>query len=90
MIFQWDPRKASANLKKHGVGFPEGATVLDDPLSTTFPDPDHSLGEQRYVTIGLSKSRRVLVVAHTEEAGVARLISARCATRRECRYYEEA
>lgn len=67
MIFRWDPEKAVANRKKHGVDFHEAATVLDDPLSTTFPDPAHSRGEHRFLTIGMSKASRLLVVAHTEE-----------------------
>jgi hypothetical protein len=64
--FEWDPTKAAANLKKHGVGFREAATVLEDPLSTTFPDVAHSTEERRFVTLGVSEQGRVLVVAHTE------------------------
>jgi uncharacterized DUF497 family protein len=89
VIFTWDVRKAAANLKKHGTDFREAATVFDDPLSTTFPDDDHSAREQRFLTIGQSVRRRVLVVAHTEEGGTIRIISAREATRREQRFYEE-
>ena len=62
--FEWDPKKAKRNLKKHGVSFEEGVTVFYDPLSATFDDPDHSLGELRYITIGLSSRDRLLVVAH--------------------------
>ena len=89
MVFTWDPRKAAANLKKHGVDFREAATVLDDTLSTTFPDLDHSGLEPRFLTIGMSSRSRVLVVAHTGEGYLVRIISARRATRHERRFYEE-
>ena len=66
MVFKWDPRKAAANLKKHGIDFHEAATVLDDTLSSTFPDTGHSgLAEPRFLTIGMSSRGRILVVAHT-------------------------
>jgi uncharacterized protein len=87
--FAWDPNKAAKNLKKHGVDFREAATVFDDTLSTTFPDPDHSVGEARFLTIGMSKLLRILVVAHTEVGDTMRIISARPATQRERRFYEE-
>jgi uncharacterized DUF497 family protein len=87
--FAWDPNKAAKNRKKHGVDFREAATVFDDTLSTTFPDPDHSVGELRFLTIGMSKLLRILVVAHTEVGDTMRIISARPATRRERRFYEE-
>lgn len=89
MTFTWDPRKASANITKHGVDFREAATVLDDPLSTTFPDDTHSDSERRFVSIGRSATGRVLVVVHTEVGDTIRLISAREATRREQKFYEE-
>ncbi len=89
MTFTWNAEKAAANLKKHGVDFREAATVFDDPLSTTFPDRDHSSSERRFVTIGMSAQRRLLVVAHTEIGDEIRLISARDTTRRERRFYEE-
>ena len=66
MKFTWDPTKASENLEKHGVDFREAATVFDDPLSTTFPDVDHSEGEQRLLIIGMSALGRILVVSHTD------------------------
>ena len=90
MIFAWDARKAAANLKKHGVDFREAATVFDDPLSTTYPDADHSTSERRFVMIGTSAPRRVLVVAYTEQYEAVRIISARLATWRERRFYEES
>ena len=89
MILEWDPEKAAANHAKHGVDFHEAGTVLDDPLSTTFPDPDHSLDEQRYLTIGSSLSGRILVVAHTDRGEAVRLISARPATPSERKFYEQ-
>jgi hypothetical protein len=89
VVFRWDARKAAANLKKHGIDFHEAATVLDDTLSTTFPDTDHSTFESRFLTIGLSNRQRLLVVAHSEEGERVRIISARPATRHERRFYEE-
>ena len=89
MILEWDPEKAASNLTKHGVDFHEAGTVLDDPLSTTFPDPTHSVDEQRYLTIGSSVSGRILVVAHTDRGEAVRLISARAATPTERRFYEQ-
>jgi uncharacterized protein len=72
-----------------GPGFNEAATVLEDPLSTTFPDEAHSEGEMRFVTIGVSQLGRLLVVAHTERNDTIRIISARRATRREREFYEQ-
>ena len=89
MKFTWDSTKAAENLGKHGVGFREAATVFDDPLSTTFPDTDHSKGERRFLIIGLSALGRVLVVSHTDTGDTIRIISARATTRREKRFYEE-
>jgi hypothetical protein len=66
MEFEWDQRKASANLKKHGVSFQEAATVFGDPLAITFSDPDHSEHELRFLTFGISRANRLLVVGHTE------------------------
>jgi uncharacterized DUF497 family protein len=87
--FTWDPRKAAANLRKHGVGFPEAATAFADSLSLTIPDPDHSVGEERWILIGQSDRRRLVVVAHVERGELIRIISARPATRRERRTYDE-
>ena len=89
MKFTWDPNKADENLKTHGVDFREAATVFDDALSTTFPDVDHSVGERHFLIIGVSAPGRVLVVSHTETGDTIRIISARTATRRERRFYEE-
>ena len=85
--FDWDPDKAERNLLKHGVSFPEAATVFGDTLSTTFPDDVRS--EQRWIIIGISEQRRILVVCHVEEEEAIRIISAREATRQERRFYEE-
>jgi uncharacterized DUF497 family protein len=89
VIVEWDDRKAAANLRKHGVSFEEAVTALEDDLSVTYRDPDHSSEEVRFLTFGLSAKRRILVVAHTERGEVIRLISARRATRRERRAHEE-
>ena len=89
MTFTWDPRKDARNQRKHGVGFGEAASVLEDPLSTTYPDLAHSRGERRYVTIGRSRLGQTLVVAHTEQGDTIRVISARPATRLERRFYEK-
>jgi uncharacterized protein len=88
--FDWDPEKAASNRRKHEVTFQQAATVFADPLATTFPDPDHSLREHRSVTIGMSEEVKLLVVAHAERKDSVRIISARQATRRERRFYEEA
>ena len=88
--FSWDPKKAAANLRKHGVGFPEAATAFGDPHSLTIPDPGHSVGEERFVLLGMSQRSRMLVVVHVErDDDVIRIISARLASRRERRLYEE-
>jgi len=87
--FVWNLKKAVENERKHGVGFPEATTVFDDDLSITIPDPDHSVGEERYVLLGMSSRHRLLVVAHVEQTESVRIISARQANRRERRDYEE-
>lgn len=88
MEFEWDTRKAAANLRKHRVSFNEAATVFGDFLSTTALDPTHSVGEHRYITVGLSNSGRLLMVAHAERGDRIRIISARTLTGREKRAYE--
>lgn len=89
MNFEWDPRKAIGNIRKHGVSFQEAATVFGDPLSLTIGDPDHSEDEHRFLIVGLSHARRLLVVAHADRGETVRIISARLASRRERRIYEE-
>ena len=89
MKFEWDPRKAAANLKKHGVTFQEAATVFGDPLAITFQDPDHSEGEERQMTFGVSLQKRLIVVSHTQRKDRIRIISARLMDRKEKVIYEE-
>ncbi len=86
--FAWDPVKAATNLKKHGVSFHEAASVFKDTLSTTFPDEEHSKEDRRALTIGMSQSGKLLVVAHSERGETIRIISARPTTRRERGFYE--
>jgi uncharacterized protein len=89
MEFEWNLDKAELNLEKHGISFQEAATIFNDPLSITFPDPEHSIGENRYVIIGISGFEQLLVVSHTDRGEKVRIISARKATRQERRFYEE-
>ena len=89
MQFEWDPAKAAENLEKHGVSFEEAATIFRDTLSVTGPDPDHSVGEERFVTFGVSTSERLLIVGHTERGDIIRIITARLATSGERKIYEE-
>jgi len=90
MAFDWDPRKAAGNLKKHGVSFLEASSVFGDPLSLTIDDPDHSVGENRFITLGYTDRRRLVVVVHAVRAEVVRIISARLARPRERKAYEES
>ena len=89
MEFAWDSRKAERNLSKHGVSFQEAASVFGDPLALTFFDPDHSDDEDRFLTFGHSAAGRLLVVSHADRDDATRIISARQATRKELRAYEE-
>jgi len=86
--FDWDGKTAIQNLKKHGVSSEEAVTVFYDPLSATFDDPDHSVGEYRYIPIGLSSRNRLLVVAHAERGESLRIINARTATAHERKKHE--
>jgi uncharacterized protein len=88
MKFIWDADKADVNRRKHGVDFDEATTVFGDPLAGTFPDPDHSIGELRLITVGKSSMGRLLVVSHTENSTEVRIISARSATAHERKKYE--
>ncbi len=88
MRFEWDPGKAASNLTKHRVSFDEAVTVFYDPLAATFDDPDHSVDERRLITVGYSAHGRLIIVSHIERGGGIRLISARCATRRERNRHE--
>jgi uncharacterized DUF497 family protein len=87
--FEWNSRKAGANLRKHGVSFDGAASVFFDPLSATGDDPDHSVDERRFVTFGKSSSGHLLVVAHTQHEDAIRIITARLATRAERKLYDE-
>jgi len=89
MQFEWDPKKAASNLRRHKVTFDEAATSLEDELSLTGDDPDHSLEEVRLITFGVSSAGCLLVVSHTERSERIRIISARLATRAERNLYEE-
>lgn len=89
MTYEWDPVKAAANVKRHHVRFEEAASVFLDPLAITFLDPDHAEEEDREITIGCFARQRALFVPHTARAGRIRIISARRATRREQKQYEQ-
>jgi uncharacterized protein len=89
MQFEWDPEKAKSNYGKHGVSFEEAVTVFYDPLSATFEDADHSVGEQRLITVGFSSRGRLLFVSHTERGKALRIISARLATAHERKRHED-
>ena len=87
--FEWDPGKARQSRLKHRISFQEAATVFGDPLAITYPDPDHSVSEQRFITVGMSGAGRVLMLAHLDRNENIRIISARKTTRRERKHYEE-
>ena len=87
--FEWDETKASLNVRKHGVTFSDAASVFLDDLAYTFVDPDHSVGELRMLTFGVSQAGKLLAVIHTERGRAIRIISARAATRYERKIYEQ-
>ncbi|MGD0519310.1 MAG: BrnT family toxin [Thermoguttaceae bacterium] len=89
-IFEWDDNKARRNMAKHGVSFDEACSVFGDPLAITIDDPLHSNDEDRFVTLGHSNKDRLLVVVFAERGNNIRIISARLATRRERKKYEES
>ena len=91
MIYEWDPRKADANLRKHDVSFEEAATVFADPFALSFDDPDHSDAQNRFITIGMSDRNRIIFLAHADGAeDRIRVISARKATKTEAHDYQES
>ena len=90
MEFEWDRRKAERNRRKHGITFEEAVSVFADPSELTIDDPDHSIDEDRFVSIGQSVLGRLLVVGYTERGSKIRLIFARRATLPERFDYEEA
>ena len=89
MEFEWDNRKDASNLKKHGVTFREAASVFGDPLAITFDDPDHSIGEHRLLTFGVTRTGKWVIVSHTERNGSMRIISARLMQKHERDIYEQ-
>lgn len=89
MKFEWDPRKADINLHKRGVSFDEAGSVFLDRLALSGPDPEHSVGESRYITFGMSRLGRLLAVSHSYRRGAIRIITARRVTRGERKIYEE-
>ena len=89
MEFEWDDAKAETNERKHGVSFSEAMTVFADELAITGFDPRHSVDEDRYLTMGMSTTGHLLVVSHTDRGDAVRIISAREATRRERKDYED-
>lgn len=90
LLFEWDEEKSQSNLRKHGVGFEEASTVFGDPFSVTIADPEHSIREHRWMTLGHSAKHRLLVVVHTDRGSRIRIISARVAARSERKTYEES
>ena len=90
LSFEWDSRKARSNKKKHGITFEEASTVFGDILSITIDDHGHSVGEDRFVTVGTSVNDRLIVVVHTEHDDIIRIVSARKAARHERKQYEQA
>ena len=87
---EWDPVKDRANRARHGVSFDEAASVFNDPLELKVPDPEHSLSEDRFYSIGRSEGGKLLVVVYTERNGKIQIISARRPTKTERRGYENA
>ncbi len=90
ITFEWDAEKAASNEEKHGLSFEEASTAFGDPLSITIDDPDHSEDEARHLLLGTTHTGRLVVVVHTDRDDAVRLISARLATPRERRSYEQA
>jgi len=89
VVYEWDAKKAKGNWQKHRISFEDAASVFLDPLALTFPDPDHSIGEEREITIGRSSKRQVVFVSHCRRGDRVRIISARKTTRGERKQYEE-
>ena len=90
--FEWDPQKARLNHKKHGIRFEEAATIFRDPKALTIFDPDHSEIEDRWITMGISKNGRLLIVCHTfqeenKDSVAIRIFSSRKAMKKENRLY---
>lgn len=90
ITFEWDKAKAKVNLAKHGISFELATSAFYDPLSLTIPDPMHSVGESRFILIGVSDAGRTLVVAHSDRGQAIQIISARPASRKEKKFYEKS
>jgi len=88
--FEWDDKKAKSNFIKHNISFEEASTAFGDDLSITIEDPLHSNNENRLVLIGKSISHNTLIVIHLEKTDSIRIISARKATKKEYKFYEES
>ncbi len=88
-LFEWDPNKARTNIEIHGISFDEASTVFSDTLSLAIYDPLHSDVEDRFIIIGNSFRNNLLVIVHTERGDKIRIISARNATKKEGKQYEE-
>jgi uncharacterized DUF497 family protein len=89
MEFEWDPKKAASNIRKHNVSFKEASSVFEDPLATVYEDPDHSAAERRFLTIGTSAEGRLIHVAFADRVERIRIITARPVTRGERELYEK-
>ncbi len=89
MKLDWDTKKAMANLKKHRVLFQEGASVFGDPIAITFDDPDHSVGERWFLTFGVTRTEKFVIVSHTRDADTTRIISVRTISKQERKIYED-
>ncbi len=90
LTFEWDEEKNRLNTRKHRVSFEEAKTIFNDPFLLTDPDPEHSAEEPRYISVGYSQRRRLLLAVHTERGNNIRIISCRTATALERRAYEES
>lgn len=90
IVFEWDPRKAAANLRKHRVSFAEAKSVFYDEFAVQFFDEEHSIDEERFILLGMSSGAKLLLVCHCEreQETVVRIISARKATKREGGFYQ--
>jgi uncharacterized DUF497 family protein len=91
VIYEWDPKKADENLNRHRISFDEATSVFADPFALTFDDPDHSMDERRYITIGTSSKQRIVFVSHADRGeDHVRIISARPTTATEAHAYQES
>lgn len=88
MKLDWDAKKAASNLRKHSVSFEEAGTVFGDPMALTFDDPDHSKGEMHFLTFGVTRTSKFVIVSYAERQGVTRIISARKMSKQERDIYE--